>query len=70
MRPPVTYPATLADLELFANAAAELDGVKDCERLEPDERARLVAMVERVYDTVERLAGADNGLVFARGGNV
>lgn len=62
MRPGVTYPVNLADLALFADAAAELDGYK-C-HLPAADAARIAGMVERLHDTVERVAGAASGLIY------
>lgn len=63
-RPPVTYPATLADLTMIADMAAELDAYKDCLTAKPAERARVVAMLNRAHARVETLARADVGLVY------
>ena len=63
-RPPVTYPVSLADLVLFSDAAAELDDYKDTLEDNPAERARIIAMVYRLHDTVERVAGTDHELVY------
>ena len=62
MRPPVTYQASLADLILFADVTAELDGLK-C-YLPAADYDRLAGMVERLHSTVERLAGSDAGLIY------
>lgn len=64
-RPPVTYPVSLADLTLFADAACEMDCYKDTLEDKPAERARIIAMVEMMHNAVERAAGADGGLVYA-----
>lgn len=64
-RPPVTYRVNLSDLELFADAACELDCYKDTLEDNPAERARIIAMVYRIHDTVERAAGNDSTLVYA-----
>ena len=64
-RPPVTYRVSLADLVLFSDAAAELDDYKDTLEDNPAERARIIAMVYRIHDTVERVAGNDSTLVYA-----
>lgn len=58
-KPPITYPVTLADLILFADAAAELDGLQGLIKYSPDERARLADMAQRMHDIVERAAGAE-----------
>ena len=63
-RPPVTYPVNLADLELFADAASELDDYKEHLADKPAARARIVAMVERLHDTIGRVAGRDERLVY------
>ncbi|MCD6706427.1 MAG: hypothetical protein LT080_08245 [Thiobacillus sp.] len=64
MRPPVTYPCNLADLILFGDCAAELDSYKHCLTIPQADRDRIAAMVERMHDAVERLAGADAWLVY------
>lgn len=61
-----TYPATLADLNLFADCTAELDGLKIFAAGDPEEHARLTAMIERLHDTVERIAGPDRGLLYEK----
>lgn len=63
-RPPVTYPVSLADLMLFADAAAELDAYKDTLTDKPAERARIIAMIFLVHSAVERAAGLDEALVY------
>lgn len=57
MRPPVTYPVSLADLELIADAAAELDDARRFYVDRPDEQKRIAGIVERLHDVVERAAG-------------
>lgn len=63
-RPPVIYPATLADLIMLAEMASELDAYKDCLAELPHERARIIALLERAHDRVEELAGIDAALVY------
>lgn len=67
--PPVTYPVTLADLVLFADAAAELDALNGFVAASGDapieEVARVKDMVERMHDAIERAAGADAGEIYA-----
>lgn len=63
-RPPITYPCNLDDLVLFANATAELDSYKHCLAIPQADRDRIAAMVERLHDAVERLAGADGKLIY------
>jgi hypothetical protein len=65
MRPPVTYPASLADLVLFADAAAELDGYKHY--LPVKDFTRIAGMVDQLHSTVERLAGQDVALIYDEG---
>lgn len=64
MMPPITYPCNLADLILFGDCAAELDSYKHCLAIPQLDRERIAAMVERLHDAVERIAGADAGLVY------
>lgn len=63
-RPPVTYHVNLADLELFADAASELDDYKEHLSDKPAGRARIISMVERMHETIGRAAGADEKLVY------
>jgi hypothetical protein len=60
----VNYPATLHDLTLFADAAAELDGFKGRLTDNPVELARITTLVESMHDTVERIAGAASGMIY------
>jgi len=62
MIPPVTYHVDLADLSLFADAAAELDGYKSY--LPAPDVVRITHMAKRLHDTVERAAGAASGLIY------
>lgn len=62
--PPVIYPVGLDDLMLFADAGCELDSYKDTLADNPAEQARIVAMVERIHDTVERVAGVAGGMIY------
>lgn len=64
MRPPVTYPAHLADLILFADAAAELDAYKDHLHEKPDERLKIIAMICRMHQRIEQMAGCDADLIY------
>lgn len=64
--PPVTYQVTLADLVLFADAAGELDTLKNYVDLDrPEETYRIRAIVERMHDAIERAAGADGDQIYA-----
>lgn len=63
--PPVTYSCSLADLVLFADCAAELDAYKDCLAYTPAERSRVIILLERLHDTVERIAGSDGHHIYA-----
>jgi hypothetical protein len=60
--PPVIYPATLADLVLFAEAAAEL-GANVSDAM-PFQKALALALMCRIYEAVERIAGADHIEIF------
>lgn len=55
----------LADLQLMADAAAELDAVKQFFVDRPDEQQRLGAMASRLHDIVERAAGAHEATPYA-----
>jgi hypothetical protein len=59
------YAVTLDELQLFADAACELDSYKDTLSDKPDERERIVDMIERIHDTVQRVAGADAHFIYA-----
>jgi len=60
-----TYNVTLSDLHLFADAACELDAYKDTLAGNPAERARIMEMLDRVHDIVERAAGDDAHFIYA-----
>lgn len=64
--PLVVYPCNLDDLVLFANGAAELDSYKECAVIEPADRARIAAMVERLHEAVERIAGAQAERIYGQ----
>lgn len=66
MRPPVTYPMHIADLELFADAAADPDTMRQFFVDKPDEQTRISRMVERMYDAIERAARIDANLILIR----
>lgn len=59
-----TYQVSLDALKLFAATACELDEYKDTLNDMPDERARIVAMLDTVHATVERAAGHDAYLIY------
>jgi hypothetical protein len=63
-RPPATYPVNLADLIDIADAAAELDGMKQFYVDRPDEIKRIAAMVGRLHSMVERAAAHDAALIY------
>lgn len=65
-RPPVTYPVNLADLELFTDAAAELDTMRRFYIDQPGEQVRISGMVRRMYDAIERVAAHDINLILIR----
>ena len=67
MRPPVTYRVDLSDLCSIADAACELDAYKDRITDQPDDHSRIVEMVERLHDLVERAAGMDGHLIYGEG---
>jgi len=62
--PPVTYQATLADLILFADAVMELDIYKNTLDDMTFEKSRLLAMICRVNEAIERIAGLDYNKIF------
>ena len=58
--PPVTYQATLADLILFADALAELENYKNTLAAMTFEKSRVLALICRVNEAVERIAGLEH----------
>lgn len=64
MRPPVTYPVSLADLVTIADAAAELDGMRMFYVDQPVEQDRISSLVQRLHDMVERAAAHDAVLIY------
>ncbi|MCK9386061.1 MAG: hypothetical protein M0Q15_15740 [Nevskia sp.] len=67
MRPPVTYPASLADLVNIADAAAELDGMRMFYVDRPSEQDRISRVVKQLHDMVERAAALDAALIYGPG---
>lgn len=63
-RPPITYPVTLADLADIADAAADLDGMRQFYVDRPDEQRQLAARAERLHAIVERAAAHDAHLIY------
>jgi hypothetical protein len=63
-RPPVTYPVSLADLMLIADAASELDGMRMHYVDRPSEQERISALVQRLHDLAERAAAHDAVLIY------
>ena len=57
--PPVTYQVTLADLILFADAAIELEFYKNTLEDMTFEKSRMLALICRMHDAIERIAGLD-----------
>jgi len=62
--PPVTYPATLADLILFADALAELEKHKNTLDAMTFEKSRMLALICRMHEAIERIAGIDRNKIF------
>lgn len=60
---PITYRMNLDDLTLMAEAACLLDEYKDT-FAHGDARQRIVAMVTRVHDAVERAAGPAAAIIY------
>lgn len=58
-----TYPVSLADLALIADAASEFDGIKD--KLNAADRARAEDFVTLLHELSERAAGSDAGIIYA-----
>lgn len=63
-RPPVTYPVDLAALVDIADAACELDVMRQFYVDRPDEQQRLSARVARLHEIVERAAAHDAALIY------
>lgn len=62
---PNTYPATLADLILMADAVGELDSLRYLLPYDAAaENSRIEALVTRAYDTIERIAAGDAEAIF------
>lgn len=60
------YSVSLADLQLFADAACELDGLNGY--IDPDfppDNQRITALVERTHAAIERIAGPDAAEIYA-----
>lgn len=62
MKPPVTYPVSLSDLMLVADAACEMDCYKD--HLTGAERERVLALRDSLHDLAERAAELDAVLIY------
>lgn len=54
--PPVRYSVDLADLQLIADVACELDGMRRFYVDRPDEQQRIAALAARLRDMIERVA--------------
>ncbi|MDP3219203.1 MAG: hypothetical protein Q8S73_34210 [Deltaproteobacteria bacterium] len=67
MRPPVTYPVSLADLITIADAAAELDGMRMFYVDRPSEQDRISRVVKQLHDMVGRAAAHDAALIYGPG---
>ncbi|MCK9386109.1 MAG: hypothetical protein M0Q15_15980 [Nevskia sp.] len=65
MRPPVTYPVSLADLVNIADAAAELDAMKIFYVDRPDLQKLIAGRVDQLHDIVQRAAAHDAELIYA-----
>ena len=63
---PKTYTITLADLCQIADAACELDGMRQFYVDRPDEQERIARMVNQLHDMAERAAREDAGRIYAQ----
>jgi hypothetical protein len=63
-QPPVSYPVSLADLMLIADAASELDGMRMHYVDRPSEQDRIARLVESLHDIAERAAAHDAALIY------
>lgn len=59
MNAPVLYQVDLADLMNIADAAADLDGLKQFYIDQPGKMAELAGRAAQLHEIVERAAGAD-----------
>ncbi|MDP1925737.1 MAG: hypothetical protein Q8K57_13265 [Thiobacillus sp.] len=66
MRPPVTYPVSLADLVNIADAAAELKHLRMFYIDHPSAQDRLANLARKLNDMVERAAVHDAALVYGK----
>lgn len=60
-----TYPATIEDMALFADMAAQLDHVKSLLPAECEAVRECAVLQARGHDAVMRLLGEDGHLVYA-----
>lgn len=65
-RPAVTYPVSLSDLCDIADAACDLSVMKGFYVDQPAMLEQIAARAERLHDIVERAAGLDEYLVYAK----
>lgn len=56
---------SLADLQMFSDAACELDAYKDTLAGKPGEQFRIIHMIGRLHGTVERLAGERAAVIYS-----
>ena len=65
MNAPMLYPVNMADLINIADAAADLDGLKQFYVDQPDKIKDLAHRVEQLHTIVDRAAGAHSVVVYA-----
>jgi hypothetical protein len=61
----VLYPVNMADLISIADAAADLDGLKQFYIDQPDKQAELAARAVQLHEIVTRAAGAHDVAIYA-----
>ncbi len=68
-RPAVKYFITLSDLVNIADAAADLDGLKQFYVDQPDKMAELAARSVQLHDIVERAGGEQAVVIYGAADN-
>lgn len=63
-RPAVKYFIALSDLVNIADAAADLDGLKQFYVDQPGKMAELAARAVQLHDIVERVGGAHSSAIY------
>lgn len=64
MRPPVTYPVSLADLIVIADAACHLESYRHMLVDNPAEQVIVQRHIQQLHDIAERAAAHDAVLIY------